>query len=225
MNIIKAILFDHDGTLVDSERAHFDMWRIVLNDYGKILTFDEYSQRYSGIPTKSNAVCIISDFSLSVSPDELVRKKNMLTEGYLDKQAFPMMPSASESILTFYQLGLKVAIVTGAGRSGVEATVRENDLEKYISAIVSGDDVEHSKPSPDCYLLAVQQLGLNVDDCVAIEDTENGIASAVSANIKCIAVVPLSTKMQCFNKANVVCCNLQEVTQFVSEKYQLNVGV
>ena len=219
--MIKAVLFDHDGTLVDSERAHYDMWSAILKKYRKKLSFDEYSQRYAGIPTNSNAEVVIRDYALSVSPIELVRQKNKLTEDYLSQQAFPLMAYALESILFFYEAGIKIGIVTGAGRSGVEATLRENDLSDYIENVVSGDDVEYSKPDPDCYLLAVEKLGVTSDVCVAIEDTKNGVASSVSANIDCIAVPSLGFEAQGFEKANYICEDLKQAKQLIVDKYQL----
>jgi beta-phosphoglucomutase-like phosphatase (HAD superfamily) len=153
---IKAALFDHDGTLADSEQAHFEMWRGVLYEYNIELSHDEYTSQYAGIPTTTNAKTIVENHFLEVDPTTLALAKAKATNEYLAKQAFPLMSGALESVIYFYEQGLVVGVVTGAGSEGVNSTLKKHGLEKYVSVVVSGDDVENSKPAPDCYLLALK---------------------------------------------------------------------
>jgi len=218
---IKAVLFDHDGTIADSEQVHFELWRDVLHKYYVELSHDEYKSLYAGIPTTTNAKTIVEKHSLEVEPTILALAKAEITNEYLVKQAFPLMKGALESVQYFYEQGLAVGVVTGAGREGVKSTLKNHGLEKYVSVVVSGDDVKNSKPAPDCYLLAAEKLGLHPWECLVIEDTYNGSLSAIRANMECIGV-SLSPKVRnLFSKTVYECSDLNIATQWISQNYQL----
>ena len=218
---IKAILFDHDGTIADSEQAHFEMWREVLHKYNVELSHEEYKSQYAGIPTTENAKTIVENHSLDVEPITLVLAKTQITNAYLAEQAFPLMSGALESVRYFYEQGLQVGIVTGAGREGVNITLKNHGFEKYVSVVVSGDDVEHSKPAPDCYLLAADKLGRQPSECLAIEDTYNGSLAAIRANMKCIGVSSSHSVRDAFSKTVYECSDLGKATKWIAENVQL----
>lgn len=218
---IKAILFDHDGTIVDSEQAHFEMWRDVLQKYGVELTHEEYTSQYAGIPTTTNAATIIENHSLSVNSSELVFAKAQATNQYLSDQAFPLMDGALDSVRYCYEQGFKIGIVTGAGKEGVDVTLESHGLHKYVSVVVSGDDVINSKPAPDCYLLAAEKLGFHPSECLAVEDTYNGSVAAISANIKCIGVSASSRVRGLFTGTIYECSNLNIATKWISENLSI----
>ena len=213
---IKAVFFDHDGTIVDSEQAHFEMWRGVLRKYDIELKHEEYTNQYAGIPTTSNAVTIVENYSIDAKPSELVQAKAEATNQYLSRQAFPLMDGAHNSIHYFHDKGYKVGIVTGAGREGANATLKDYGFEKYVSVVVSGDDVTNSRPAPDCYLLAAEKLDLQPSECLALEDTYNGSLAAISAGIRCIGVSASERVRGLFNGTIYECSNLNVATQWIS---------
>ena len=185
---IKAVLIDHDGTIVDSEFSHFQMWATVLDAYGIILTEADYKNFYAGMPTPANALDMVKRFKLETTVAGLIEAKTLATQAFLSNSAFPAITGALESIETLHAHGLKLAIVTGANQMGLNRTVEAYELEKYVSALVSSDDVVNSKPAPDCYLLAMEKLGVTASECYAIEDTEHGIRAATGAGIRCLAI-------------------------------------
>lgn len=219
---IKAILFDHDGTLVDSEAAHFQMWANVLEPYGVSLSVEQYKDHYAGIPTASNAVDFVERFALPVSPAVLAEAKNSTTATFLSREAFPLMPGVQESIAFFRACGLRLAVVTGAGRNGVDASIRAHALYDSFTTIVSGDDVRQSKPAPDCYLLAMRRLGVTPAECVAIEDTEHGVASANSAGIACLAVPTDMSENHNFTNAARTFDSLREATNWIASRFAIH---
>jgi len=219
---IKAILFDHDGTLVDSEIAHFQMWVEVLKEYGVSLSQQQYKSHYAGIPTPANAVDMVQRFALPVSPESLIAEKNFATQALLSREAFPLMPGAQESIAFFQSCGIQLAVVTGAGREGVDVSIRGHALQGCFSTVVSGDDVAHSKPAADCYLLAMQRLGFSAEQCIAIEDTQNGVIAASSAGITCLAVPNAMSEQHDFSRAAEVFHNLEEATHWIENRFALS---
>lgn len=214
---LKAILFDHDGTLVDSEPVHFQMWASILSGYGVSLTEQQYRDHYAGVPTRTNAVDAVERFQINELPERLAEAKNAATREFLRRSAFPMMPGAHATIRQLRHAGLKLAVVTGANSESVRATIRANNLSDTFSTVVSGDDVRLSKPAPDCYLLALERLGIPSADCLAIEDTEHGLHAARAAGIGCIAIPTPMSEHHDFRGALVTLNNMSQLLPYVQQ--------
>lgn len=185
---LKAVLFDHDGTLVDSEGVHCRHWQILLADYGITLSDADYRANFAGIPTPANAARLVGEHDFAIDAAELAARKDEITKAHLSTDAFPLMPGAREALERLHAEDMKIAIVTGAGGHGVRSTVEAHGLGRFVHGIVSGDDVENSKPAPDCYLLALETLGIAACDGLALEDTRNGATAAVAAGLTCCAI-------------------------------------
>ena len=215
---IKAVLFDHDGTLVNSEGIHFSIWRDVLKSYGVDFDETDYKDNYAGIPTPTNAVRFIQKYRISDSPEVLIGKKESATDVFLRGSTFPLMKDVVEVLEYFYKSSIRMAVVTGAGKSGVMATLKGHKLERYFEIITSGDDVVNSKPSPDVYLHAMEQLGLSSSECVSFEDTENGVRSASAAGLECCAIPNEYSMHHDFSLASNVVENLSEARLWVNSR-------
>ena len=216
---LKGILFDHDGTLVDSEVTHFQLWKRVLEKHNVELAEQGYKDFHSGTPTPKNAEILVEKYSLSITPKELAEEKEVATHAYLKEQSFPLMSDSLATIQYFHQIGLKLGVVTGAGRFGVKSTLQAYDLEDYFDVITTGEDVALSKPSPDVYLLALEKLGLQADECIAIEDTENGIRSATAAGLICCAVRNDYSASHDLSIATEVFDNMEAAKNWISSNY------
>jgi beta-phosphoglucomutase-like phosphatase (HAD superfamily) len=214
---LKAILFDHDGTLVDSEPVHFRMWASVLARYGVTLSEQQYVAHYAGVPNPASAVDLVRRFNLGETPAALVDAKHVATKEFLLGSAFPLMTGVLAAVAEFRRVGLKLAVVTGAGANGVHATLRANDLQHHFATIVCGDDVRASKPAPDCYLLALERLGLHAADCLAIEDTQHGLQAAHSAGIRCLALPTPMSRHHNFERAEAVLDGMPEAVAYVQQ--------
>jgi HAD superfamily hydrolase (TIGR01509 family) len=214
----KAVLFDHDGTLVDSEVCHFEHWVKVLKRFSIDLSKVDYATRYAGVPSASNAIEMVSRFNLDLSGPELLLKKNQTTREYLSDRAFPLMTHALESIEVLHKLNVPLGMVTGASRMGMNRTIDYYELGRFLKVRVSADDVKQSKPAPDCYLLAVNQLELESHHCIAIEDTEHGVASAIGAGLSCIAIPNELSKTHDFSKATIVLPHLNAAMDWLEPR-------
>ena len=219
---LKAILFDHDGTMVDSEMVHYRLWEKILKSYDISLTLEDYVKYHAGIPTPLNAQRMAGKVGLAgIAASRLIDDKNIATTTWLSNHYFPLMPNVRETLDYFFKKGLSLAIVTGAGFEGVHSTVTAHGLSDYFTTIVSGDNVENSKPAPDCYLLAAKKLGLSPGQCIAVEDTENGVLAANLATIPCIAVASEMSKSHDFSRAIVTCTNLLDARNWIVKNYDL----
>jgi len=215
---ILAVCFDHDGTLVDSEPIHFRLWRDVLAPHGVTFTEEDYKARHAGVPTAANAQELASRHALAVGADALAARKHDAMSEFVTREAFPLMPQVREAVASLHAHGLRLAVVTGAVQLSVAATLREHALESWFELVVSAEDVVHNKPAPDCYLLAAQRLGLSPAQCVAIEDTQAGVTSAVSAGMACVAVPHALSRDQDFSRASAVVDSLAEAVAWIEAR-------
>ncbi|RDV28000.1 HAD family phosphatase [Alteromonas aestuariivivens] len=197
----KAILFDHDGTLIDSEAVHFGLWSKMLQPYGVELSEDFYCQRMAGVPVEQNALDVVEKYALSVDAKILAANKYQLTRDYLQRSAFPLMPYAKEAMQRCYEAGYALAIVTGGTRAAVEKTFDAYEVREMFSYSVAVEEVLHSKPAPDCYLKAAEALGLEPHNCVAVEDTSHGMQAAVRAGIPCVVIPTNQSREHDFSPA------------------------
>lgn len=218
---MQAVLFDHDGTLVDSEGLHCQHWQMILSDHDVQLSEADYKKHLAGIPTPANADRLVRRHGLGVPARSLSERKEQVTRDHLSKNAFPLMPGAIEALRSVHQAGLRIGIVTGAGSHGVTSTIEAHGLRQLVDTVVSGDDVQHSKPAPDCYLLALERLNLSAADCVALEDTQNGVTAAPAAGLICCAIPNAFSAHHNFERAHRQFTSLSEAISWV-ETQQLN---
>ncbi|MCP4187388.1 MAG: HAD family phosphatase [Gammaproteobacteria bacterium] len=215
---IKAVLIDHDGTIVDSEFSHYRLWAKVLDPFDISLTETDYKKYYAGMPTLPNAVDMIQRFDMKATREELIENKLKANQAFLAHNPFPLIPGALESIEKLHNHGLKLAIVTGANQHGLSRTVEAYGLDKFVSTFVSSDDVTHSKPAPDCYLLAMEKLGVKAHESVAIEDTEHGMKAAVGAGVKCLAIPTEISEHHNFDTASAVFRDIVTASDWIIDR-------
>ena len=188
MSKIKALLFDLDGTLIDSEKFHFDCWNEFLLPYGVKLELKDWLTNYAGIPLPQNAKTLIERYKIDADlTDFTARREHLTYEGFKTKD-ISLMPFALEFVQYFYEKGLTLAVVTASPRVDVEAVFERNGLAKYFKLFITRTDVSKSKPDPESYNVCVERLGLQQDECLVFEDTVNGVKSAKAAGITCYAI-------------------------------------
>jgi haloacid dehalogenase superfamily, subfamily IA, variant 3 with third motif having DD or ED len=183
---IHAVIFDHDGTLVDSEPVHLSCWREVLKPHRAELSAEDYSLNLSGMPSSYSAAWLARKFNLDIAPDALLSEKQKLLREFLTKEPFPLMPEVESLLRYLNRLGVPLAVATGASRDEVASSLEKHRLESYFSAVVSKDDVLLNKPAPDVYHLAAQKLGVDAELCIAVEDSDNGEQAARAAGMRCL---------------------------------------
>ncbi|WP_316798683.1 HAD family phosphatase [Pedobacter frigidisoli] len=188
MNKIKALLFDLDGTLIDSEKFHFNCWNDFLLQYGVQLDFKDWLTNYAGIPLPQNAKTILSRYKLNEDLESFIERREQITLAGFKTKDIELMPFALDFVNYFYQKGFTLAVVTASPRADVEAVFEKNGLAKYFSVFVTRTDVIKSKPDPESYNLCVEKLGLAKEECLVFEDTLNGVKAAVAAGITCYAI-------------------------------------
>jgi HAD superfamily hydrolase (TIGR01509 family) len=214
---LHAILFDHDGTLVDSEAVNLQLWRQALEPWELTISDELYWQRMLGVPIKQNAADILQLYRPDASIDELVAAKLAANETYLASSYFPQMPSA-DRVVRDLAGQLRLGLVSGSQRNCVEASLRGHAWEPLFEHVVTGDDVAHNKPAPDGYRRALELMQLDADACIAVEDTEVGICAARAAGLGVVAIRSAQAQSHDFSGATVIVHSLVEAHAWLRQQ-------
>lgn len=212
-----AVLFDHDGTLVDSEAIHMKLWREVMAPYGVEISDAEYWDQMLGVPMEQSAADLIERFNLNTSVEQIGVAKNHANEAFLRDSCFPQIAGASEALNSLVRK-TRLALVSGAKRNCVDASVRGHGWDTVFEQVISGDDVERNKPHPDSYLKALALMELDADMAVAVEDTEVGVRAARAAGLQVVAIRSPLADNHDFSAATQVVNSLHEAHAWLLER-------
>jgi HAD superfamily hydrolase (TIGR01509 family) len=215
--VIRAVVFDFDGVLANSEPLHFRAFRDVLAASGLPLTEEAYYTRYLGYDDVGAFQAIAADAGRAVREQELsawvARKAERLEE--LERGSSVLFPGAREAIERTARF-VPIAIASGALREEIMRVLDRERLSSFFSAVVAAGDTPASKPDPAPYSRAVQLLAaqgdeLNAAQCVAIEDSHWGLVSAKAAGLKTVAITHSYPASQ-LQEAGLVIAHLDELT-------------
>lgn len=181
-----AVLFDMDGVIFDSERACLSVWQelasqLELEDIARVFIrcVGTNKRRTAEIFREAYPLLDFAAFDAAVRARFLAR----YGEGRL-----PVKPGAEAILRTLHELGVPLALASSTERAVVERELREAGLLQYFDALTCGDQVRHSKPDPEIFLLAARSLGREPGNCYVIEDSFNGIRAAAAAEMHPIMV-------------------------------------
>lgn len=206
--MIKGIIFDMDGVLVNTEPLHYKSYREALKPHGIDLIEEEYYHRW--VKEGKGIVDFAQAHGLQLDSEAFrVRRRKIymaLLKDYLE--IIPQAPEKVKELSAQYYL----ALVSSSHSENINAILKMIQLKKYFSVVVGADHVTRIKPAPDGFLLAVQEMHLHPSECVVIEDAEKGILAAHAAGMKSLAIPTEITKNHDFSKATRILKNITHVT-------------
>lgn len=213
MSTIEAIIYDVDGTMVNSEPLHVSAWDEALKLSGQELSnlSQNFRQTMAGKKPIIIAQGMVDELNLSISPTELLGRKSLL---FLEKAKTSLvgMPGAVESIHMFKDAGYKLAIGTSLDREFLDIILKSLNVSDFFDVIVTGDQIKNGKPDPETYLNVSNFLGIPPSKCVVFEDAQSGIQSAKDAGAWCIAIENVDAIAQNTQEADVTVSSLNDVT-------------
>jgi len=181
----KALIFDMDGTLVDSMPLHLAAWQQTAQEFGFVCD-QEWLYARGGVPSRKIAALIAHEQQIELDSEAVARCKTAHYVTMIEQATpFPAMVELVQQAATT----LPMAIGTGSLHANAERILRQSGLGLYIHTVVAADDVQGHKPAPDTFLLAADRLGVAAADCLVFEDTEIGRLAALAAGMDCVMVV------------------------------------
>lgn len=186
--MIKAIIFDMDGVISDTQKLHARVESELLSHFDIHIAPDEISQRYSGVKTKEFVYDLLIAKGVEFDINALMIEKWQKMEE-LASQTVDPIDGIFELIDLCKTLNLKTAVGTASNFNYATKVLKSLNLFDQFDFIATSDMVKAGKPEPDIFLLAADKIGMLPADCVVIEDGINGMIAANRANIKCIGLV------------------------------------
>ncbi|MBO4515526.1 MAG: HAD family phosphatase [Lachnospiraceae bacterium] len=189
---IKAVLFDMDGTLIDTERYYRIFWPKAMAEFGYHMTDEQVlSMRSLGRPFAPAR--LRSWFGEELDYYAIRARRTEMMEECLDREGVRLKPGAVEILEELKRRGIIAAVATATPLERTEKYLNATGIRPYFSHIISATQVKEGKPSPDIYLYACEQLGLTPGECLAVEDAPNGILAAYRAGLS-VVMVPDQTQ-------------------------------
>ena len=209
--MFKAVIFDMDGVIIDSEPIHFRVVKGFTNDIRFDITFRDW-QELIGNKQKIIWTRLKEKHRLSQEVDDLVnehRRRYMLEIETLTNEK----PIEGVDILIkdLYTKCIKVALASSSPRNHIEAIIKKFNLTDYFQVMVCGEDVKEGKPSPDIFLHTAKIINTLPDECIVIEDSYNGVLAAKAANMKCIGFRNPNSGNQDLSKADKIVTSLKDI--------------
>jgi beta-phosphoglucomutase len=208
--MIEAILFDLDGVLVDACEWHYEALNKALKDIvGIEISIEDHLTKYNGLPTKVKLKAMgIPDSEAK----KVWRLKQDLTIETIKENA-KISKEKIELHSFLKENNIKICCVTNSIRETAELMLKSTGQLEFMDMVITNEDVENNKPSPDCYNLAVKELNINPEKAIIVEDSPKGIQSGVLSTVNCIWKVSNSKDV-----------TLNNYRRFVNENFNTNGG-
>lgn len=202
---MRAVVFDMDGLMVDSEKIYWAVGRGLAREFGREISEQTLGRMMGRAPLESMTV-FARELEIERPPSELleIREARVLEQF---RSGVDPMPGLMDAILALHAK-YRLAIATGARREMVDAVLARLNVLRYFSVVQTSDDVTHGKPDPEIYLKAIARLEVRPEETVVLEDSWNGALAGKRAGAYVIAVPSVHTRQQDFSFADYVAADL-----------------
>jgi len=209
--MLKAIIFDMDGVIVNSEPLHRKAYFDMFEEFNLSVSNKLY-ESFTGKSTSAICKELCEIFDLSISHEKLMLSKRKHFKTIFDNDPeFQMIGGALSLIKNYFYNNLTLILASSASMTNINRIFKKFNLDKFFKAKISGADLKESKPNPEIFIKAAKLSGFNKDECIVIEDSTNGIIASKSAGIYCIGFNSPNSKNQNYDKADLVVSNFNEI--------------
>ncbi|WP_242121359.1 HAD family hydrolase [Aestuariivivens sediminicola] len=209
--MLKGVIFDMDGVIVDSEPIHRKAYQHLFEELS-IEVSDALYESFTGRATLSICQTLCNHFHLKENPETLVALKRKYYNYLFDNdERFQLIDGVLDLIKDYHTNGLTLVLGSSASMPNIERIFERFNLNTYFKTKFSGADLKASKPHPEIFLKALQSTGFNIEECMVIEDSTNGMEAARAANIFCVGYKSKHSKNQDYSKADIVISDFKSI--------------
>jgi HAD superfamily hydrolase (TIGR01509 family) len=207
--MIRSLIFDFDGLILDTEVPDLQSWQEIYLEYGCTLPMSVWAVCIGSSDLFHPYEYLESQLGRSVDREAIRAKKRRRETKLIEAQ--PVLPGVKEYITDAKRLGLKLGVASSSSRSWVIGHLSRLGLLSHFDCIKCADDVERTKPDPALYISVLDELGLQADQAIALEDSPNGILAAKRAGLFCVAVPNPVTRQLSLQQADLQLTSLAEL--------------
>jgi HAD superfamily hydrolase (TIGR01509 family) len=209
---LKAVLFDMDGVIVDTEPLHKQAYFLMFNKVGIEVSHELYNA-YTGQSTIDICKDLVNKFNLSLAAEELVAYKRAFFKElfFSDDNDLQLLEGVLELIKNYYDNGVTLVLASSASMVTIDNVFNKFDLNPYFKGKISGADLKASKPHPEIFIKAAEIAGFDKKECLVIEDSTNGIKAAYDGGIYCVAYKSEHSKEQDYTLAQKVISDYSDI--------------
>ena len=213
--MIKAIIFDMDGLMIDSERVTFECYQERLKDMN--LTMDEeFYKTLLGKPIKGIYQRFYDVYGNDFPIENVIQDVHQLMAERFETEGVPVKKGLVELLHYLKDNNYKTIVATSSNRDRVDKILAQAKITEFFDDPICGDEVTKGKPNPEVFLKSCQKLGVNVDEAIVLEDSEAGIQASYDANIKVICIPDMKyPEKQYEEKTFKILKDLTEVTAYL----------
>jgi HAD superfamily hydrolase (TIGR01509 family) len=208
--VIRAIVFDFDGLILDTEEPVYRSWLEVYQAHGEELPFERWVQIVGSTTIGFHPQHHLEERLGRPLPKEVLdRRIGRRTEMIL---AQAVLPGVVQHLDAARELGLRLGVASSSSHEWVEGHLARLGILDRFACVRCRDDVEHAKPEPDLYIAVLDCLGVSASEAIAIEDSPNGVAAAKRAGMRCVAIPNSITARLDLTQADITLHSLAETT-------------
>ena len=210
--MLKAVLFDMDGVIVDTEPLHHKAYKMMFNDVG-IDVSDSMYRSFTGQSTRGICEFLCKHFDLTLEPISLEKgKRAHFTKLFFEDPDLQLLDGVEDLIKNYHSNGLTLVVASSASMFTINNVMKRFNLDSYFKDKLSGADLKASKPHPEIFINAAKAAGVSNSECFVIEDSTNGIIAAKEADIFCVAYKSAHSKDQDYTRADMTISDYKDIT-------------
>ncbi len=209
--MLKAVIFDMDGVIVDTEPLHREAYHSMFNAVG-IAVSETLYESFTGQSTINVCKQLCKHFNLTETPQTLVDlKREFFKSLFFNNGGLALIDGILDLIKDYYNNGLKLVLASSASMLTINNVFTRFELDQYFIDKLSGADLKASKPHPEIFEKAAKSTGFSKNECLVIEDSTSGIKAANAAEIYCVGFKSINSKNQDYSTANKVITSFSEI--------------
>jgi len=209
---LKAVIFDMDGVLIDSEPLHLESDLLLLGKY-KVDVPEHYLEKYVGTTGSSMWEEIRNEFGIETELQEILNAALSLKLKLLKKGSHAAIDGIPELLKDLHAKKILVGVASSSPSMFIKEVLKRIGVERYVDTWISGENVDKGKPEPDIFLRMAELFGVEPSQCVVVEDSRNGVLAARRAGMKCIGFRNPNSGNQDIAKADLVIEGIGELSE------------